>query len=174
MSSPPSSSSKKKNSSSFLERSNNSGFKFIINTAVLQNRQALQTVTALKELPSVLIPSNDRRVPFPSRMHYGYPLEIERMDELLEQKLGAEPGIDANSLGVLTHLRSEVLHYNVDFQTVYLDGTDSMFFLTICSNWEPVPADRLEAVMKKLKDFLEVDEGPVWCLDTAYHYWRKC
>ncbi|KAF8443907.1 hypothetical protein L210DRAFT_3643487 [Boletus edulis BED1] len=135
----------------------------------------LRTATPLKELPSVLIPSNDRRVPFPPLVHYGFPLQMERMDELLEQKLGAEPGIlDANPFGVLVHLQQEVFNYRVNFQTVYLDGTDSMFFLSVKSNWEPAPeADRLEEVVKRLKDFLDVDEEPVWCLDTDHCYWKK-
>ncbi|KAG6376782.1 hypothetical protein JVT61DRAFT_1806 [Boletus reticuloceps] len=142
--------------------------------AVLQNHNVLQIATALKELPSVLIPSNDRRIPSPPLVHYGFPLQMERMDELLEQKLGGEPGIlDANPLGVLGHLRREVFHYRVEFQTVYLDGTDSMFFLAIWSNWEPAPFDRLEKVVKQLKDFLEVNEEPVWCLDTDHCYWKK-
>ncbi|KAF8132417.1 hypothetical protein EV363DRAFT_1295882 [Boletus edulis] len=100
---------------------------------------------------------------------------MERMDELLEQKLGAEPGIlDANPFGVLVHLQQEVFNYRVNFQTVYLDGTDSMFFLSVKSNWEPAPeADRPEEVVKRLKDFLDVDEEPVWCLDARKSFWRK-
>ncbi|KAG6376759.1 hypothetical protein JVT61DRAFT_1781 [Boletus reticuloceps] len=143
--------------------------------AVLQSTKVLRTATALKELPSVLILSNDRRVPFPPLVHYGYALHIERMDELLEQKLGAEPGIlDANPFGVLVHLQHEVFNYRVNFQTVYLDGTDSMFFLSVRSNWEPAPeADRLEKVVKRLKDFLDVDEEPVWCLDARKSLWKK-
>ncbi|KAG6373035.1 hypothetical protein JVT61DRAFT_7091 [Boletus reticuloceps] len=86
--------------------------------AVLQSTKVLRTATALKELPSVLILSNDRRVPFPPLVHYGYALHIERMDELLEQKLSAEPGIlDANPFGVLVHLQHEVFNYRVNFQT---------------------------------------------------------
>ncbi|KAG6376758.1 hypothetical protein JVT61DRAFT_1780 [Boletus reticuloceps] len=135
----------------------------------------LRTATVLKELPSVLIPSNDRRVPFPPLVHYGYALRIERMDRLLEQKLCAEPGIlDANPFGVLVHLRREVFNYRVNFQTVYLDGTDSMFFLSVRNNWEPAPeTDLLEEVVKRLKDFLDLDEEPVWCLDARKSFWKK-
>ncbi|KAG6376760.1 hypothetical protein JVT61DRAFT_1782 [Boletus reticuloceps] len=134
----------------------------------------LRTATTLRELPSILIPSNDRRVPFPPLVHYGYPLQIERMHELLAQKLGAKPGIlDANPFGVLVHLQREVFYYGIQFQAVYLDGTDSMFFIAVSSNWDQAPADRLEEVVKRLKDFFELDEEPVWCLDARKGFWRR-
>lgn len=99
---------------------------------------------------------------------------MERMDELLKQKLGGRPGVfDSNPFGVLVHLQREVFHYGIKFQTVYCDGTDSMFFIAISSNWEPSRSKRLEEVVKELKDFLEVDEEPVWCLDSYKYYWRK-
>ena len=140
----------------------------------LQNSDILRTATALKELPSVLIPSNDRRIPSPPLVHYGYALQIERMDELLEQTLACPPGIlDANPFGVLVHLQRDVFNYGVKFQTVYCNGTDSMFFIAISSNWKPAPSNLLDEVVKKLKDFLEVDEEPVWCLDAYDYYWKK-
>ena len=140
----------------------------------LQRSEILRAATPLKELPSVLIPSNDRRIPFPPLMNYGYALRIERMEELLEQKLNCPPGmIEANPFDLLIHLQHDVFQYGMKFRTVYCDGTDSMLFIAISNNWKPAPSDHLQEVVKKLKDFLEVDEEPVWCLDTNDYYWRK-
>lgn len=143
--------------------------------ANLQTKTALRTATALKELPAILIRSNDRRDASPPLVHYGYPLRIEHMDQLLEQKLGVpQDTLNGNPFGVLVHLQHEVFNYRVNFQTVYLLGTDSMFFLSITSNWEPAPdAESLEDVVKRLKDFLDTDEEPVWCLDAQKSFWRK-
>ena len=145
-----------------------------MSTDAFQKSEILRAATPLKELPSVLIPSNDRRIPFPPHVHYGYPLQIERIEKLLERKLDCPPGVlAANPFDLLIHLQHDVFHYGVKFRAVYCNGTDSMLFIAISSNWKPAPSDHLEEVVKKLKDFLEVDEEPVWCLDRDNYYWKK-
>ncbi|KAG6373041.1 hypothetical protein JVT61DRAFT_7098 [Boletus reticuloceps] len=135
--------------------------------------EILRPAPALKELPGVLTPSNDRRVPFPPLMNYGYPLQIERMDELLERKLNCPPGVlDANPFDLIIHLQHDIFQYGVKFRTVYCNGTET-FFIAISSSWKPAPPHHMEEVVKKLQDFLEVDEEPVWCLDTNECYWKK-
>lgn len=74
-------------------------------------------------------------------------------------------------LGVMIQLR-DVVHYNVKFTMVFCNG-DGIFFIAISSNWDPAPSHRLEEVVKELKAFLEVDEEPVWCLDSEKWYWTR-
>lgn len=93
----------------------------------------------------------------------------------MELKLDAPAGVlDANPFAILVHLQHQVFNYRVNFQTVYLDGTDSMFFLSLTSNWNKTPDPaRLEKVVERLKDFLDVDKEPVWCLDAQKSFWKK-
>ncbi|EMD33256.1 hypothetical protein CERSUDRAFT_98851 [Gelatoporia subvermispora B] len=112
--------------------------------------------------------------PLPPRLHYGYPITVDRLQELA-LGLGYTPEVPMRSdlkavAKVMNHIMGEVIEHPADLKLVYCEDK-LVGIISLCTNW--APSARWKEIGPKLKEYLGEIEDPKWYLDMDHWYWRS-